>query len=285
MRFGYNTASHSLESTLSMPISIARCGFMLGVAAVLAACGGAVGDARIGGRNPPATVAPAGVYLGYYQEDTTSDTSPDATAGALVLNLPATSGAAITGNMDYHFAACQALNAVPLAGTRSDLAVNAGTFTGTVDATTQAGTFTAQFDTTNLYFTGNYTNTGGKQTVSPAGCTPYTVAALGTIGLFPIDANVPKDTFDVTYTTATRTIAWSSITGLSKALVYIVDPAIVSAGGASPVLWQVWLDPALSAVVPAGITLTSGHTYAAAVELADGARTRIAFGSQSFMAP
>ena len=269
---------------MSMPISIARGGLMLVVASLLAACGGDVGDARIGGATPPVTFAAAGVYLGYYQEDTTSDTSTDATAGALVLNLPATSGAAITGNMDYHFAACQALDAVPLAGTRTDLAVN-GTFTGSVDATTQAGTFTASLDTTNLYFTGTYANTGGKQTVSPTGCTAYTVAALGTIGLFPIDANVPKDTFDVTYTAATRTISWSSITGLSKVLVYIVDPSVVTAGGASPVLWQVWLDPTLSTVVPAGITLTTGHTYAAAVELANSARNRIAFGSQSFTAP
>jgi len=267
-----------------MPIPNARRALVLFAVSLLAACGGDVGDARIGGAKPPATFATAGVYLGYYQEDTASDTTPDATAGALVLNLPTTSGAAITGSMDYHFAACQALDAVPLGGTRSDLGLN-GTFTGTVDTTTQAGTFTATLDTTNLYFTGNYTNTGGKQTVSPAGCTAYTVAALGTIGLFLIDTKSPKDTFNVTFTAATRTIAWSSITGLSKALVYIVDPAVVSAGGASPVLWQVWLDPTLSIVVPASVTLTPGHTYAAAVELADGSRTRIAFGSQSFMAP
>jgi len=89
----------------------------------------------------------------------------------------------------------------------------------------------------------------------------------------------------VTYITGTRTISWSSITGLSKVLVYVVDPSVVSAGGANPVLWQAVLDPTLSSVVPASVTLTPNHVYEAVVELSNGTRARIAFGSQSFTAP
>lgn len=264
---------------------ITRFGWMLAFATALAGCGGAVGDAKIGGGHTttPVTFAPAGVYVGYYQEDPISDTA-DAIPGALVLSLPTVSGAAVTGSMDYRFQACQTVNTAALTATRSDLGTS-GTFTGTVDATTQAGSFTATLDTTALNFTGTYSNTNGKQAVTVAGCTSYTLAGVGTIELFPIDTNYPKDTFSVTYVTGTRTISWSSITGLSKVLVYVVDPSVVSAGGANPVLWQAVLDPTLSTVVPASVTLTPNHVYEAVVELSNGTRARIAFGSQSFTAP
>jgi len=89
----------------------------------------------------------------------------------------------------------------------------------------------------------------------------------------------------VIYVTGTRTISWSSITGLSKVLVYVVDPSVVSTGGANPVVWQAVLDPTLSIVVPTSVTLIPNHVYGAVVELSNGPHARIAFGSLSFTAP
>ena len=279
-----------LPQNLSPRPAFAALGIPLACAALLSACGGDVGDARPSHSTPPVTSAAVGLYLGYYQESTTDDTA-DPVAGALVVNVPAAaSGSAVTGSIDYNSQACQTGNVLPLTGTRSDLGL-IGTFAGNIDTAARTGTFAASLDTTALNFTGTYGVDGGKQAVVAAGtCAAYTLAGAGTIELFPVAKAYPSSDFSVSYTPATRTIAWSQFTAAAKALVYLVDNGLATAttGNANPVPWQVLIDPSgstLSVVVPSTVTLVSGRQYYAVVQLANSSRARIAFSSTLFTAP
>lgn len=249
--------------------------------AFLAACGGDVGDGRAGGSNtpPPVTSAPAGLYLGYFQEDASSD-PVDPRPGAFTLNLPAVGGP-LAGSMNFADGTCPASSMATVTGTRTALAITAD-FTGSVDGATAAGTLAGNFDAATLAFTGgSYAVTGGRQTRSVAPCLAYTIAGSGAWELFPVDRNYPV-AFTVRVTG--RTVSWLPISDAKTGLVYVVDPAVAQASG-DPMIWQGRVGVALSADVPSTVSLQSGREYVAAVALADASRNRMAFASQRFTAP
>ncbi|MEO6363252.1 MAG: hypothetical protein ABIO71_08490 [Caldimonas sp.] len=262
-------------------MSIARFSSAAVLSAALAACGGDVGSGSVGGSNtpPPVTSAPAGLYLGYFQEDAANDPL-DPRPGAFTLNLPAVGGA-LAGRMNFADGTCPASSTATVTGTRTAVDI-AAAFTGSVDDATVAGTLAGTFDAATLAFTGgSYAVTDGKQARSVPPCPAYTIAGSGSWELFPVDRNFPL-AFTVRVTG--RIVSWVPITGASTSLVYVIDPAVAQASG-DPMVWQGRVGVALSAAVPSTVNLQTGREYVAAVALADASRMRVAFASQRFTAP
>ena len=265
-----------------MSLRTAAC--LFGVVAALSACGGGSSDptAAPGPAGPAPAFAPAsppgGLYVGYYQEDPATNPE-DPMPGAYSLNLPDGDGS-FSGSMFFTYVGCQSNNVGAVSGSKSGQALS-GTWSGTVDGLPQSGSYVGTFDAATQSYSGTYTNAGGKQFRDLLPCIQYTIAPNGTWEMFPVNASVPSG-FAVEVNG--RTISWTNTTGAMVSLVYVLDPAIAQTSG-NPVLWQTTAAGNTSVTVPAGVVLTSGHEYVAAVGLASSASQRLAFGSRRYTQP
>lgn len=256
---------------------------LFGTAALLSACGGGGDDSSTPqevepagpGMNTVTTTGPGGLFVGYYQEDPKTDTQ-DPTAGAFVMNLPA-SDADFNGSMDYTYAGCQASNVGAISGSKGGLKL-AGDWSGVVDKSPQSGSYSGAYNTTTNIYAGTYTNAGGKQFRNLSPCIQYTIAPNGSWELFAIDSVRPA-AFSVGITN--NAIYWPSTADAASTLVYVLDPTIAKAGQGNPVVWQGTVGTALSVTVP--VPLQSGKEYVAVVAVSDAQHARKAFGSRRFV--
>lgn len=262
----------------------------LTIALGLTACGGGGGGGSSTSATPsstgasaPATAAsaPGGVYVGYYAEDPTAN-EEDPTVGAVSVNLPE-GNAGFNGAMYFTYFGCQSENVGNITGTKTDATLN-GSWAGTVDGTTQSGSLAATYQDTTQSFHGTYTVAGGKQHISIPDCGGepfnYYIAPYGTFELFPEGVSLPTD-FSVSE--ASGSIRWSTVANAQYALVYVADPARLTAG-ASPVVWQQLVsDPTTGQLsIPDTVALEAGKSYIAVVVLGDASGQRIGFGSHRF---
>lgn len=251
--------------------------------AALTACGGGGSDepaapAPPGAPTPPAPgpAAPAGLYVGYYQEDPLNNPE-DPVPGAFSLNLPS-GNASFSGSMFFTYIGCQTSNVGTVNGTKADAALS-GTWAGTVDGLAQSGAYTGSYLAATQSYSGTYTNAGGKQLRDLQPCITYTIAANGSWEMFPIEASVPEG---FTVIASGRSVRWSPTTGATRTLVYVLDPAVAQTSG-NPVLWQtVVLGSTNSETIPDSVALQTGKEYVAVVGVGDASGQRAAFGSKRF---
>jgi hypothetical protein len=240
----------------------------------LTACGGGGSDGPAAPAPGPA--APAGLYVGYYQEDPANNPE-DPVPGAFSLNLPS-GNASFSGSMFFTYIGCQTSNVGTVSGTKTDAALS-GTWSGTVDGLAQSGAYTGSYQAATQSYSGTYTNAGGKQLRDLQPCITYTIAANGSWEMFPIEAAVPTE---FTVLVSGRSIRWSATTGAALTLVYVLDPAVAQSSG-NPVLWQTVVRGATNSVdVADAIALQAGKEYVAVVGVGDASGQRAAFGSKRF---
>ena len=226
---------------------------------------------------PPA--APGGLYVGYYQEDPTTNPE-DAVPGAFSLNLPVANGA-FSGSMYFTYIGCQSTNVGIVGGTKADLGLS-GTWSGSLDGLPQTGAYTGTYSAETGSYAGTYTNNGGKQFRDLSPCIRYWIAPNGMWEMFPVDTQVPAGSLNIGITG--RTLNWSVVSGGSYALVYLLDESVAQGSG-NPVVWQTLLPTGNSVVVPASVVLQSGKTYIIAVGISNSTAKRLAFGSKRFVQP
>jgi len=251
---------------------------LLSLAAALAACGGG-GDGEGGSDgNPTPSTPPGGLYVGYYQEDPTTNPE-DPMPGAYSLNLPAGNGD-FSGSMYFTYVGCQSSNVGTVGGTKNDLSLS-GQWSGPVDGLLQSGTYVGTYHASTQSYSGTYANDGGKQYRDLRPCIQYTIAPNGTWEMFPVEARVPAS-FGIDV--AGRSISWSATTGAASALVYVLDP-LIAQGAGNPVVWQAVVNPNAAVTIPINVPLQSGKQYIAVVGLSNGAHERLAFSSLRFTQP
>lgn len=248
---------------------------MLSLAAALSACGGG-GGAAAGG--PPGSGAPGGLYVGYYQEDAANNPE-DPVPGAFSLNLPSGNGS-FAGSMYFTYIGCQSSNVGAVSGTKSDLALS-GNWSGTVDGLAQTGGYGGTYSTATGSYSGTYTNANGKQLRDLQPCILYSIAALGTWEMFPVEGRAPA-TFNVGI--SGRNLSWSATPGAAFTLVYLLDP-VIAQGTGNPVVWQTLVGAVTTVAVPNTVSLVSGKEYIAVVGVSNASHQRAAFGSARFTQP
>jgi hypothetical protein len=228
---------------------------------------------------PPVIAAPAGLYVGYYQEDPLTNPE-DPTSGAFVLNLP-DKDSAFNGAMYFTYVGCQTSNVGSVVGTKTGNALS-GTWSGTVDGSAQSGLYNGTYDSGIGNYQGVYSNSGGKQFKSISNCIQYYIGPNGTWAMFPIEQNLPK-TFAVVVNSAL--VSWVMPVGGASSLLYVIDPVIAQSGSGNPTKYQTIL-PANTSTFNLGLLgLTSGKEYIVAALINSNSSIRLAFGSKKFIAP
>jgi hypothetical protein len=254
--------------------------FMLAAvsALALASCGG--GSPASSTDTPAAPPSPpGGLYVGYYQEDPTTNPE-DPTPGAFYLNLPA-NDSPFNGNMYFTYVGCQTSNVGTVSGTKAGASLS-GSWTGTVDGSAQSGAYSGTYDATRASYAGTYTVSGGKQHIIVAGCIQYYIAPNGTWEMFALEKSIPSD-FNVAVSGATA--AWAAPAAASTTLVYVLDAAVAQSGNGNPIKWQDVVAGSVASVNLATAGLTSGKEYICVVKINNSASARIAFTSKRFVAP
>lgn len=256
----------------------------------LSACGGGTdapaAPATPSGDTPPpaaAASAPGGIYLGYYEEDATTNPE-DPTVGAVALSLPEGS-APFSGAMYFTYVGCQTENIGAIAGNKIGGTID-GTWNGVLDGRSKNGTFVGTYQEALAQYTGTFTVSGPKEHIVIPDCGgepfAYYVAPNGTFELFAQGTNRPA-TFNVNVQAGN--LRWTATANAAAVLGYIADPAKLGASG-SPIVWQhveyAPLSTASSMAIAIADELTPGKTYIAVVVLLNNQGERIAFGSKSF---
>ena len=222
--------------------------------------------------------APGGAYIGYYQENPATNPE-DPVPGAIYLRLPAGDGA-FAGDMFFTYVGCQSSNLGSVSGRKSGISLS-GQWSGTVDDRAQRGAFTGSFDAASGYYTGTYTNAGGKQHRDLNPCIEYWIAPDGAWALFPLDRNIPAD-FEIRVTP--NAIRWLRQEDAEGALVMIFDAATLATTQGNAIVWQTIKDGGSPMSSLGDVPLTRGREYVASVVVIGGAGERLAFGSRRFTA-
>lgn len=226
------------------------------------------------------TAPPGGLFVGYYQEDPSSNPE-DPVPGAVYLGLPDGEDK-FSGNLYFTYAGCQSNNAGKISGNKT-LASLGGNWSGSIDNTPQSGSYAGTYDAANQLYSGTYTVASGKQLIDIPGCIKYFIAPNGSWNLFPVEQNTPA-TF--TPTVNANTLVWSTPAGYAVALVSVMDvAAAVTINGANAVKVQSQVFAPLANFDLAPFALTSGKPYLAVVSAFDANRVRVAAGSKRFTAP
>ncbi len=226
------------------------------------------------------TAPPGGLFVGYYQEDPTTNPE-DPVPGALYLGLPE-GDAAFSGNMYFTYIGCQSSNVGSISGNKAAAAIS-GNWSGTVDGSAQSGGFSGNYDAANDFYSGTYTVAGGKQPIGIVNCINYIIAPNGTWNLFAVEKNVPS-TFTLTHNGVI--LNWTSPAGYAAGLVTILDvPNAITKGAGNAVKSQSVVTAPTVASDLTPLALTSGRQYLATVSLYDANRQRVAAGSKRFTAP
>lgn len=222
--------------------------------------------------------APGGLFVGYYQEDPI-DNPEDPTVGGLYLNLPSSDGA-FSGNMYFTYFGCQSENVGRASGVKTDQSLS-GNWSGTIDGSPQSGAFNVTYGAAGAFYTGTYTNSGGKQFRDLSPCIRYTIASKGTWEMFAVGQNVPG-TFQVNVV-GTRA-SWTRPTGASFTHVSFLDADVAATSSGGNAFKQQLFTSGSSVDLPTS-SLISGRQYIVSVTITGVNRQLIAFGSKQFVAP
>ena len=231
----------------------------------------------------PATSAPAGLYVGHYQEDRANN-SEDPMPGSFYLNLP-DGNAAFNGEMSFTYVGCQSSNVGTVSGTKNNLALS-GNWTGTVDGVGVGGPYQGTYDVATQRYSGIYNNAGGKVHVTVQNCIDYHVAAYGTWEMSPIQARSPND---FTVSVSGGNVVWADVSGTSQWLASVYD-LLLAQTGSQAVVRQA-LIPAINgstadqAVALSSLGLVSGRAYVLAITAFGAENQRLGYTSSSYTAP
>jgi mono/diheme cytochrome c family protein len=226
------------------------------------------------------TAPPGGLFVGYYQEDASSNPE-DPVPGAVYLGLPDGEDK-FSGNMYFTYFGCQSSNVGKISGNKTLASLN-GNWSGSIDNTPQSGSYSGTYDVANILYSGTYTVASGKQLIDIPGCIKYSIAPNGSWSLFPVEQNTPA-TF--TPSVNANTLVWSTPAGYATALVSVMDvAAAVTINGSNAVKVQSQVFAPLANFDLTPFALTSGKPYLAVVNAFDSSRVRIGAGSKRFIAP
>jgi hypothetical protein len=226
-----------------------------------------------------ASPAPGGAYIGYYQENPATNPE-DPVPGAIYLRLPA-ADAAFSGDMFFTYVGCQSSNVGSVSGRKAGIALS-GNWSGTVDDRPQRGAFTGSYDTAEGFYSGTYTNAGGKQHRDLSPCIEYFIGPDGEWALFPIERNLPAD-FEIRVTA--NAVRWIRQDGTEGTLVTIFDATTLAAPQGNAIVWQTLLDSEAHMTSLRDVRLVSGREYVVSVASLGHSAERVAFGSRRFKAP
>jgi hypothetical protein len=226
-----------------------------------------------------ASAAPGGAYIGYYQENPLTNPE-DPVPGSIYLRLPATDGA-FSGEMFFTYVGCQSSNVGNVSGRKAGTSLS-GNWSGTVDGVAQRGTFSGSYDAANAYYTGTYTNAGGKQHRDLNPCIEYYIGPDGGWALFPIERNLPAG-FDIRVTA--NAARWTSQARAEGSLVTIFDAATLASSQGNAIVWQTILDSDAHMTSLRAVGLVTGREYVLSVVVLGDTAERLAFGSRRFVAP
>lgn len=222
--------------------------------------------------------APGGAYIGYYQENPLTNPE-DPVPGAIYLRLPAADGA-FSGEMFFTYVGCQSSNVGTVSGRKSGVSLS-GNWSGTVDGSAQRGAFAGSYNTANGYYTGTYTNAGGKQHRDLNPCIEYYIGPDGSWTLFPIELNLPAG-FEIRVTA--NAVRWATQAGAEGSLVTIFDAATLASSQGNAIVWQTILDFEAHMTSLRPVPLVSGREYVVSVVVLGETAERLAFGSRRFVA-
>ena len=256
--------------TNTMTLHFPRLGMIAATLIALAAShGAAAADAS----------APGGLYVGYYQED--PKTNPeDPMPGAFVLKLPE-KDAAFDGAMFFTFVGCQTSNVGNVKGVKAGYKLS-GDWSGMIDNSAQSGPYQGTYDPATGYYTGEYSNKGGKQFKDIKGCIQYYIGPNGSWEMFAVEQNQPA-AFKLGVTGAK--VSWAGVPNAALALVYVIDPSVAVTGGGNPVKFQTVLPGPVTHFDLAAAGLAKGKEYIVATLVNNAKFKRVAFGSKRFIAP
>lgn len=223
-------------------------------------------------------VAPGGAYVGYYQEDPLTNPE-DPVPGSIYLQLPATD-AGFSGEMFFTYIGCQTSNVGSVSGTKAGVSLT-GHWSGTVDGVAQAGTFAGSYSAASGYYTGTFTNAGGKQHRDLQPCIEYYIAPNGAWALFPIEQNIPAN-FEVSVTG--NTVRWRRPAAAEAQLVTVFDAALLASGTGNAIAWQSILDAGSSRANLGSANLRNEREYVVSVAVLGEEARHVAFGSRRFVA-
>jgi hypothetical protein len=218
---------------------------------------------------------PAGLYVGYYQEDPTANPE-DPTIGAFSLNLPE-KGDQFSGSMYFTYVGCQTTNVGTVAGVRKGMSLS-GTWSGKLDGSPQSGTYKGEYDASQSVYSGTFLNDKGKQFRDLRPCIQYWISPKGTWEMFAVDTKNPGS---FTININSHLISWAPVKNAAYALVYILDP-VIALGSGNPVVWQTMAMGAASQSIPKTVKLQAGKEYIAVIAVANARFKRVAFGSTRF---
>jgi hypothetical protein len=224
------------------------------------------------------SAAPGGAYIGFYMENPLTNPE-DPVPGSLYLRLPAGNDA-FSGDMFFTYVGCQSSNVGNISGRKAAASLS-GNWSGTVDGLAQRGTFTGSYDAANGYYTGTYTNAGGKQHRDLNPCIEYYIAPDGSWALFPIERNVPAG-FEIRVTP--NAVRWTSRGQAEGSLVTIFDAAMLAAPRGNAIVWQTLVDSDAHMTSLRDVRLASGKEYVVSVAVIGEDPDQLAYGSRRFVA-
>lgn len=222
--------------------------------------------------------APGGAYIGFYLEN--PGTNPeDPVPGSLYLQLP-TGNDAFSGEMFFTYVGCQSSNVGNISGRKSGASLS-GNWSGTVDGLAQRGTFNGSYNAASGYYTGTYTNAGGKQHRDLNPCIEYYIAPDGSWALFPIERTYPAG-FEIRV--SPNAVRWASQDQAEGTLVTIFDAAMLAAPRGNAIVWQTLVDSDAPMTSLGDVSLVLGKEYVVSVAVLGETGDRLAFGSRRFVA-
>jgi len=225
-----------------------------------------------------ASAAPGGAYIGFYLENPRTNPE-DPVPGSLYLRLPAGNDS-FSGEMFFTYVGCQNSNVGNISGRKSGASLS-GNWSGTVDGLAQRGAFTGSYGIANGYYTGTYTNAGGKQHRDLNPCIEYYIAPDGSWALFPIERTLPAG-FEIRVTP--NAVRWSSHDEAEGSLVTIFDAAMLAAPQGNAIVWQTLVDSDAPRTSLGDVRLVRGKEYVVSVAVLGAAANQLAFGSRRFVA-
>ena len=225
-----------------------------------------------------ASAAPGGAYIGFYLENPLTNPE-DPVPGAIYLRLPAADGA-YSGEMFFTYVGCQSSNMGSVSGRKSGNSLT-GNWSGTVDEVAQRGRFTGSYDAASGFYSGTYTNAGGKQHRDLNPCIEYYIAPDGSWALFPIERNIPAD-FEIRVTPGA--VRWTGQPQAEVSLVTIFDAATLASPQGNAIVWQRAVESNVQMTGVRDARLVSGREYVLSVVVFGETAERLAFGSRRFVA-
>jgi len=224
------------------------------------------------------SAAPGGAYIGFYLENPRTNPE-DPVPGSLYLRLPAGNDT-FSGEMFFTYVGCQSSNVGNISGRKSGASLS-GNWSGTVDDRAQRGSFSGSYGAANGYYTGTYTNAGGKQHRDLNPCIEYYIAPDGSWALFPLERTLPAG-FEIRVTP--NAVRWTSQHGAEGSLVTIFDAAMLAAPQGNAIVWQTLVDLDAHMTSLGDVRLVRGKEYVVSVAVLGPAGDQLAFGSRRFVA-